>query len=69
MAEVRGTNRLTIAECDGEYTTVGFEPIRNGPGITDFLPEKLSISARKSIRKLMSRCEEVAKGYIPSNKI
>jgi hypothetical protein len=69
MAEVRGKNRLTITEFDGKNTTVGLKPIRNGPGITDSWPKKLSISARKSICNLMTRCEEVAKGEIPSNEM
>jgi hypothetical protein len=69
IAEVRGKNRLTIAECDENYTNVGSKPIRNDPGITDSWPKKLSISARKSICNLMTRCEEVAKGYIPSNEM
>jgi hypothetical protein len=69
MAEVRGKSRLTIAECDGKYTTVGLKPNRGGPGITDSWPQKLSISARKSICNLMTRCEDVAKGYIPLNEM
>jgi hypothetical protein len=67
-AEVQGMKKLKIAETDGRYTTVGSEPNRGSPGITDSWPKKLSISAQKSICKnLMTSCEEVAKGNMPSN--
>ncbi len=66
-AEVRGKKRVTIAETDGRCTTVGLKPNRGTPDITESWPKKLSVCARKNICNLMTRYEEVAKGYIPSN--
>ena len=69
MAKVRGKSRLTIAECDGKYITVILKPNIGGPGISYSWPKKLSISARKSICNFMTRCDDIAKGYIPSNEM
>jgi hypothetical protein len=69
MAEVRGKNRLSIAERGGKYTTISLKSNTGGPGIADSWPNKLSISAWKSICNLMTRCEDIAKGYIPSNEM
>ena len=68
-AEVRGKTRITVAEDNGKYTTVGLKPNRGSTGITEFWPKKLSQKERDTIRKLMSRCEEVAKGYLPSKEL
>ena len=68
-AEVRGKTRIPVAEDDGKYTMVGLKPNRGHTGITESWPKKLSRVDRDTIIKLMTRCEEVAKGYLPSNEI
>ena len=68
-AEVRGKTRITIAEDDGKYATVGLKPNRGSAGVSEIWPKKLSIGDRNSIRKLMARCEEAAKGYLPSDEL
>ena len=68
-AEVRGKTRMTVAEDNGKYVTVGLKPNRGSVGVSEIWPQKLSIADRNSIRKLMARCEEAAKGYIPSNEL
>jgi hypothetical protein len=68
-AEVRGKTRITVAEDDGKYATVGLKPNRGSIGVSEIWPQKLTIGNRNSIRKLMARCEEAAKGYIPSNEL
>lgn len=68
-SEVRGKTRITVAEDDGKYATVGLKPNRGSTGITECWPKKLSKLDRDRIIKLMTRCEEVAKGFLPSNEI
>jgi hypothetical protein len=68
-AEVRGKSRITVAEDDGKYTTVGLKPRRGSTGVSEFWPKKLGETERHVIRKLMSRCQEVAKGYLPSTEV
>jgi hypothetical protein len=68
-AEVLGKTRIPVAEDDGKYTTVGLKPNRGRTGITESWPKKLSRVDRDTIIKLMTRCEEVAKGYLPLNEI
>jgi hypothetical protein len=68
-AEVRGKTRIPIAEDDGKYTTVGLKPNRGCKGVTECWPKKLKQSDRRKICKLMTTCEDVAKGYIPSNEL
>jgi hypothetical protein len=58
-----------VAEDNGKYTTVGLTPNRSSTGITEFWPKKLSQGDRDRIKKLMRKCEEVAKGYHPSNEV
>ncbi len=61
--------RITVAEDNGKYATVGSKPNRGSVGVSEIWPEKLTNADRNSIRKLMAGCEEAAKGYIPSNKL
>ena len=68
-AEVRGKSRITVAEDDGKYATVGLKPNRGSTGVTDFWPKKLAETERDTIRKLMHSCQEVAKGYLPSTDV
>jgi hypothetical protein len=67
--EVRGKTRIAVAEDDGKYTTVGLKPNQSSTGITESWPKKLSQVDRDRIKKLMRRCEEVAKGYVLSNEV
>jgi hypothetical protein len=50
-------------------TTVGLKPNRGHTGITESWPNKLSNADKCKIVKLMKRCKEVAKGYLPSDKL
>jgi hypothetical protein len=68
-AELRGKTRIPVAEDNGRYTTVGLKPNRGWTGITESWPSKLSGLDKERIIKLMTRCEEVAKGYLPSNEL
>jgi hypothetical protein len=68
-AEVRGKTRITVAEDDGRYTTVGLKPNRGSTGVSEIWPKNLSNAHRESIRTLMRRCEETAKGYLPSDEL
>jgi hypothetical protein len=68
-AEVRGKKRIPVPEDDGKYTTVGLKPNRGSSGISDSWPKRLHESDRRKICKLMSQCEEVAKGYLSSNEM
>jgi hypothetical protein len=68
-AEIRGKARIPVAEDDGKYTTVGLKPNRGSTGITEFWPKKLGRGDKDTIIKLMTRCEEVANGYLPSKEI
>jgi hypothetical protein len=68
-AEVRGKTRITVAEDDGKYATVGLKPNRGSSGITEFWPKSLSAKEKDAIRRLMNRCENAAKRYLPSNEI
>jgi hypothetical protein len=67
--ETRGKARIPVAEDHGKYTTVGLKPNRGHAGITESWPSKLSDLEKYEIVKLMKRCEEVAKGYLPSNEL
>ena len=67
--EKRGNTRIPVAEDDGQYTTVGLKPSRGHTGITESWPKKLDKDDQDAIIKLMTRCEEAAKGYLPSNEI
>jgi hypothetical protein len=67
--EVCGRTQITVAEDNGKYATVGLKPNRGSTGVSEIWPKKLSIGNRKSIRKLMSRCEEAARRYLPSNEL
>ncbi|KAI2495244.1 hypothetical protein MHU86_19298 [Fragilaria crotonensis] len=54
-AEVRGKTRITVAEDNGKYVTVGLKPNRGSVGVSEIWPQKLNIADRNSIRKLMAR--------------
>ena len=69
VSEVRGKSRITVAEDNGKYATVGLKPRRGSTGVSEFWPEKLGETDREVIRKVMSRCQEVAKGYLPSTEV
>jgi hypothetical protein len=64
-AEVRGKKRIAVTEDDGKYTTVSLKPNRGSSGIRESWPKKLRQDDRDQIIKLMTGCEEVAKGYLP----
>ena len=68
-AEFRGKSRITVAEDDGQYTTVGLRANRGSTGVSECWPKNLGDYDRDVIRKLMTACEECAKGYIPSNEV
>ena len=68
-AEIQGKTRIPVAEDDGKYTTVGLKPNRGCKGITECWPKKLNYSDRRRICKLMTTCEDAAKGYVPSNEL
>lgn len=68
-AEVRGKTRVTVAEDDGKYITVGLKPNRGRKGISESWPKKLSNVDQKKICNLMSTCQDVAKGYVPANEL
>jgi hypothetical protein len=68
-AEVRGKTRVTVAEDDGKYITVGLKPNRGKKGISESWPKKLSDVDKKIICKLISTCQDVAKGYVPANEL
>ena len=68
-SEVRGKKRVTVAEDDGKYITVGLKPNRGSKGISELWPTKLSDVDKQKICNLMSVCEDVAKGYVPANEL
>jgi hypothetical protein len=68
-AELRGKTRITVAENDGKYATVGLKPNRGCTGVAEIWPKMLNTIDRDEIRKLMRRCEETAKRYLPSNAL
>ena len=68
-AEVRGKARVTVAEDDGKYATVGLKPNRGSKGISESWPKKLSNMDKQTICELMSRCQDVAKGYVPASEL
>lgn len=67
--EIRGKTRITVAEDNGKYATVGLKANRATTGVSEIWPKTLSDEHRDSIRRLMRRCEEAAKGYLPSNAL
>ncbi len=67
--ELRGKTRITVAEDNGKYATVGLKPNRGCTGVSEIWPKMLSTIDRDAIRKLMRRCEETAKRYLPSNAL
>ena len=68
-AEVRGKRRVTVAEDDGKYITVGLKANRGEKGISESWPKKLSNVDKQTICNLMSTCQDVAKGYVPTNEL
>jgi hypothetical protein len=68
-AEIRGNTRVPVAEDDGKYTTIGLKPNRGCTGIRESWPNKLGRVDKDALIKLMTRCEEVAKGYLPSKEL
>jgi hypothetical protein len=68
-AEVRGKARIPVAEDDGKYTTVGLKPSRSCKGIFESWPKNLRDEDRSSILKLMTNCEEVAKGFVQADEL
>ena len=45
-AEVRGKTRITVAEDDGKYATVGLKANRGSTGVSEIWPQKLSVGDR-----------------------
>jgi hypothetical protein len=68
-AESRGKRRIPVAEDDGKYTTVGLKPNRGSTGISESWPNKLRKVDKDTIKKLMMRCQEAAKGYLPPREL
>lgn len=68
-AEIRGKTRIPVAENHGKYTTVGLKPDRGHTGIIESWPNKLNNVDKRKIVNLMTRCEEVAKGYLRSDDL
>jgi hypothetical protein len=68
-AEMRGKTRVTVAEDDGKYVTVGLKPNRGRKGISESWPKKLSDVDKQKICNLMSICQDVAKGYVQTNEL
>ena len=58
-----------MAEDNGKYATVGLKPNRATIGVSEIWPKTLSDVHRDLIRKFLRRCEENAKGYLPSNEL
>jgi hypothetical protein len=59
-AEVRGKMRVTVAEDDGKYITVGLKPNRGKKGISESWPKKLSDVDKKNLPtyQYMSGCRQ-----------
>ncbi len=68
-AEVRGKTRVTVAEDDGKYITVGLKPNRGKRGIFRIVAKKVERRWHKKICQLISTCQDVAKGYVPANEL
>ena len=68
-AEIQGKTQIPVAEDDGKYTTIGLKPNRCSTGITESWPTNLSRVNKDQIIKLMTRCQEVVNGYLPSNEL
>ena len=68
-AETRGKKRIPVAEDNGKYITIGLKPARGRAGILESWPTNLSNDERNTITKLMTNCEEAAKGYIFSHEL
>ena len=58
-----------MAENDGKHATVGLKPNRGRPGIVESWPKKLSGIDKQTLKKLMSRCQNIADGYLQSNEL
>jgi hypothetical protein len=70
FTEKRGNKRITATEgINSNYVTVGLKPNRGSHGILDSWPHKLSPKYKKQLLKFMSRCQEVANGYIKSKEL
>jgi hypothetical protein len=67
--ETRGKTRITVAEDDGKYTTVGLKAARGHPGITECWPTKFEEHHKDQVERLIKNCEECAKGYIKSHDL
>ena len=68
-AEIRGKARVTVAEDDGKYVTVGLKPNMGNKGLSESWPKKLSEIDKQKFCELMSRCQDVAKGYVPASEL
>jgi hypothetical protein len=68
-AENRGKKRIPVAEGGGKYTTVGLKPNRGSTGITESWPHKLGEEHKNGIKKIMTRCYDVARGYLPPREL
>jgi hypothetical protein len=68
-SEKRGKKRIPVSENGGKYGTIGLKPNRGSPGICDSWPKKMSRVEKDQIVKLMRSCQDVANGFIPSNKL
>ena len=68
-SEKRGKTRIPCAENNGKYATVGLKPARSRPGIVESWPRRLGGDKKQIIRNLMTRCQDVANGYIQSSEL
>ena len=53
-SEVRGKTRITVAEDNGKYTTVGLKPNRGSTGITECWPKKSLVGSATYLLVLAS---------------
>jgi hypothetical protein len=67
--EVRGKKRIAVAKGDGKHIMVGLKPSRGCRGISECWPKKFMKEDKDEVAKLMKGCEEVAKGYLPSEEL
>ena len=65
----QGKTQIPVAEGDGKYTTVGLKPNRVSTSIIESWPKKLREVDKDRIKKIMTRCQEAAKGYLPQREI
>jgi hypothetical protein len=67
--EKMGKKRIPVAEENDKYFTVGLKPNRNSKGIDESWPKDVAEEDREEMVHLMTRCEHLGKGYLPSDDL